>query len=326
MFTTVPRWFFSESLPGCFEYHSCVSDVGLVQISPLEEDIEATVKALDRAPWRDGETIARLARRLVDLDCGLVIADISPLGLRLARRAGLPSVLIENFTWDWIYDNLEAPAALRRHGDDLAADFAAADLRIQTHPVCAPVSDAVRVGTVARGPRLPRHEIRRRLGVPAEAAMVLASMGGVPWAWRPFDQPTDEGGPWVVVPGGADPEQRRERLVLLPFHSAHYHPDLVHAADVVVGKLGYSTVAETCHAGAALAYVERPRFPESPVLAGFVDRHLAARALGSDELENGAWLPAVRELFTAERKAPLAAEGADQAADAILQRFSDVFG
>ncbi len=325
VFTTVPRWFFSESLPDCFEYHPCISDVGLVQISPLEEDVGATVAALDRAPWRDAETVTKLARRLVDLDCSLVIADISPLGLRVACRAGLPSVLVENFTWDWIYNELEAPAALRRQGEDLATDFAAADLRIQTRPVCDAVSHAVRVGIVAREAGLPRHEVRRRLGVPADATMVLASMGGVPWAYGPLDQLTHGGGPWVVVPGGADPEQRRGRLVLLPFHSAHYHPDLVHAADVVVGKLGYSTVAETCQAGAALAYVERPRFPESPVLARFVDRHLTSRALGSGDFENGAWLPVVRELLAETRKPPPAVDGAAEAAAVILQRFPEVF-
>jgi hypothetical protein len=326
IFTAVPEWFFSESLPDCFEYHPCVCDVGLVQISPLEEDVEATVEALDRAPWRDPETVTTLARRLVDLGCSLVIADISPLGLRLARRTGLPSVLVENFTWDWIYTELEAPAALRRHGDDLAADFVAADLRIQTRPVCDAVSHAVRVGTVAREPRLPRHEVRRRLGVPADASMVLASMGGVPWTYGNLDQLTFAGGAWIVVPGGADPEQRRGRLVLLPFHSAHYHPDLVHAADVVVGKLGYSTMAETFQAGAAMAYVERPRFPESPVLARFVDRHLTSRALDLEDFENGAWLPAVQELLAETCKPLPAVDGAAEAAAVILQRFPEVFG
>jgi hypothetical protein len=326
IFTTVPRWFFSESLPDCFEYHPCASDVGLVQVSPLEEDLEATLEALDRAPWRDPETVATLTRRLVDLGCSLVIADISPLGLRLARRTGLPSVLVENFTWDWIYRELEAPAALRRHGEDLAADFAAVDLLIQTRPVCSPVGHAVRVNVVARQPRLPRAEVRRRLGVPAEATMVLASMGGVPWNYGSLDHVTDGGGPWVVVPGAADPERRRGRLVLLPFHSAHYHPDLVHAADAVVGKLGYSTVAETCQAGAALAYVERPRFPESPVLAGYVNRHLTSRAITSEDFENGAWMPVVRELLAGARRPPPPDDGAAEAAAAILQRFPEVFG
>ncbi len=88
IFTTVPEWFFAESIPGCFEYHPCHADIGLVQLSPLEEDIEATARELAAAPWRDSKEIEKLARHLVQLDCALVFADISPLGLSVARRAG----------------------------------------------------------------------------------------------------------------------------------------------------------------------------------------------------------------------------------------------
>ena len=326
VFSTVPKWFFSESLPECFEYHPCVCDVGLVQISPLEEDLGATLDALDGAPWRDSKTVETLAGRLGQLGCALVVADISPLGLRVARRAGLPSVLVENFTWDWIYRNIEAPAAFGAHCDELAAESAAADLRIQASPVCRRVEGAVRVGPVARAPRRSRAEIRRLLEISEGDPMVLASMGGVAWDYGPLDGLAGGDGPWVVVPGGADRERRRGRLLALPFHGSYFHPDLVQAADVVVGKLGYSTVAETCQAGAALAYVERPRFPESPVLARFVDRSLTSAALARREFAAGQWLPVVRDLLTSTRMAPPAVGGADEAAAAILQKYSGVFG
>jgi len=326
IFTTVPRWFFAESLSDCFEYHHCCTDVGLVQVSPLEEDLEATVDALDRAGWRDSNVIDVLARCVGQLGCTLVLADISPLGLRVARRAGLASVLVENFTWDWIYHNIDAPAALAAHGDELVADFAAADLRIQTTPVCRTVTGAIRVGPVARTPRRSRAETRRRLRIPDADPMVLASMGGVSWDYGPLDRVAGADGPWVVVPGGAEGEMRRGRLLTLPFHSKYFHPDLVHAADVVVGKLGYSTVAEVCHAGTALAYVERPRFPESPVLARFVDRNLTAVMLEPAAFATGEWLPGVHEALTAPRKASAFGDGATEAAAAILQHFSDVLG
>ncbi len=324
IFTTVPRWFFVESLSDCFEYHHCCTDVGLVQISPLEEDLAATVEALDRAPWCDSSLVEALARTIGRLGCALVIADISPLGLRIARRAGLPSVLVENFTWDWIYHNIDGPDALAAHGDELAADFAGADLRIQTTPVCRSVAGAIEVGPVARAPRETRAETRRRLCIPEADQMVLASMGGVGWDYGPLDGMTGADGPWVVVPGGAESERRRGRLLELPFHSTFFHPDLVHAADVVVGKLGYSTVAEVYHAGTALAYVERPRFPESPVLARFVVRELTSVRLEPEAFATCEWLPGVHEALAAPRKAPAGGNGAVESAAGILDRFSDV--
>ena len=324
IFTTVPRWFFAESLSGCFEYHHCSTDIGLVQVSPLEEDLEATVDALDRAPWRDSSLVEALARTIGRLGCALVLADISPLGLRIARRAGLPSVLVENFTWDWIYLTIDATGPLGAHGDELAADFAAVDLRIQTTPVCRTVAGAIQVGPVARAPRETRVATRRRLRIPEADQMVLASMGGVGWDYGSLDGMTGADGPWVVVPGGAESERRRGRLLELPFHSTFFHPDLVHAADVVVGKLGYSTVAEVYQAGIALAYVERPQFPESPVLARFVDRELTSVVLEVRAFATGEWLPGVHEALAAPRKAPAGGDGAEEAAAAILDRFSGV--
>ncbi len=46
IFTLAPRWFFETSLPFAFSYHECLTDIGLVQSSPLEEDLPATLKRL----------------------------------------------------------------------------------------------------------------------------------------------------------------------------------------------------------------------------------------------------------------------------------------
>lgn len=325
IFSTVPEWFFAESLPFGFEYHPCHTDVGLVQLSPLEEDIAATLRALDEAPWRDSKEVEKMARQLGLLGCGIVLADISPLGLCVARCARLPSVVVENFTWDWIYNHIEGSPELGVYGDELASLFAQADLRIQTRPACQPLATAIQVGPVARSPRRSRAETRRRLEVPEDSPMVLASMGGLGWDYPALEHMVGGDGPWIVVPGGAEVERRRERLLLLPFHSSFFHPDLVHAADVVVGKLGYSTVAEVCQAGAALAYVERPRFPESPVLARFVDENVTSVVLGKAAFESGAWRSAVHEVLGAGRKAPCGADGAAETAAAVFERFPEIF-
>ncbi|MEZ4565569.1 MAG: hypothetical protein R2860_00925 [Desulfobacterales bacterium] len=47
IFTRTPEWFFKNSLAAPFVYHSCVTDVGLVQTDPLHFDPDKTI-----APWR----------------------------------------------------------------------------------------------------------------------------------------------------------------------------------------------------------------------------------------------------------------------------------
>ena len=326
VFTEVPRWFFAESLPRCFSYHHLVSDVGLVQISPLLEDPQATVDRLDEM-WRDGTRAEDLAARLRELDCSVVVVDVSPLGLAAANAVSLPTVLVENFTWDWIYArHPDAPPTLREHGRRMAGLFTSAALRIQTDPICEYSPTALRVPPVARAPHDGKTTTRKKLGVPADDTMIVVSMGGVPWDYGAFSRLERSDGPWIVVPGGSAGRKarRRGRLVLLPFHAEIYHPDLVEASDVVVSKLGYSTVAETYRSGAALAYVARPRFPESPVLARWVDEHMGAAEISEEALQDGSWLETAKILLASPRGKPAGPDGAVQAAESILERFGSV--
>ncbi|HEY5998545.1 MAG TPA: hypothetical protein VI078_04490, partial [bacterium] len=154
LFTTVPRWFFADSLGASFTLHPVVSDVGLVQPDPLTEDLPATVARLRAVYPPEPALLERLAQAMRRARCRLVLCDISPLGIAVARAAGLPSVLLENFTWDWIYRGYQrreprlAPAAAR-----LAVLGAQADLHVQATPVCRPSAAAVRVGPIGRRPR-----------------------------------------------------------------------------------------------------------------------------------------------------------------------------
>ena len=44
-------------------------------------------------------------------DARLVVSDAPPLGCAAAAAAGIPSVVITNFTWDWIYEGYAAHLA-----------------------------------------------------------------------------------------------------------------------------------------------------------------------------------------------------------------------
>ena len=328
LFTTVPRWFFEDSLEGPFVVHELDCDVGLVQRSPLVEDLEATVDRLRASPMWRPQAVRSVATALAEVRADLVVADISPLGLAAGRAAGMPTVLVENFTWDWIYEEYPgAPAELRSLGRKMAAWFDSADMRIQAEPSCREIPGASTVSPVARPPRLGRGELRRALAVPEDDPMVLVSMGGVAWDAGPTASIVVEGGPWIVMPGGTDgAPRRRGHLVQLPFHSKFFHPDLVAASDVVVGKLGYSTVAEAFTSGTALAWIGRPRFPESPVLGRWVTENMVAEEMAEDAFDDGSWLEVVGRLLERPRSEAARANGAGEVAEIILQRYGKEFG
>lgn len=320
--TTVPRWFFAQSLSTPFRLHRVITDIGLVQRTPLDEDLPATVRRLDTLLCDRGHGLGRLVDRIGRLGCRLVIADISPLGIAAARRLGIPAVLIENFTWDWIYRGYSKfEPRLERYAAVLAEQAAMADLHIQTAPVCRRDDAAVLVSPVARRSRLSPGQVRGELRVPADEPVVLLTMGGIRWSCEGLAPLEGDRRAWYVVPGGAAERRTRGHLVTLPFHSELYHPDLVQAADVVVGKLGYSTVAEVYHGRSAMAYLRRSRFPESPVLADFVRREAPSAEVAERDFRDGSWLDVVSRLLDAPRSRTPTSNGADEAADVILNRF-----
>lgn len=321
LWTTVPEWFFRESLTVSFRYRALACDVGLVQRSPVEEDLEATVAGLERW-WSRCEQLhlREVAGALVAERCDLVVCDIAPFGLVAAREAGVRSVLLENFTWDWIYEPLvAAEPGLAAWVERFRAWFALADLRIQMEPVCAPApgAGAVVVPPVARSPRSGRLAVRQRLGVEPGQSMVLVSLGGVEHRLDRLAPLRARRRAVFVLPGAADAERWEGNLRLLPHRSPVQHPDLVAAADLAAGKLGYSTVAEAVAAGTPLLYVPRPGFRESAVLERYVGERLPAAAIGWEELESGEWVEKLSDLLAAPRPAARRSEGAGRVADTI---------
>ena len=319
VFTLVPEWFFLDSLACPFRYHILRTDVGLVQTTALAEDPHATLALLEDFLLFKDDLVDRLATELRDLSCGLMLADISPLGIAAARHAGIPSALIENFTWDWIYGAyLDAYPAFEGPIAVLTRLFEAADLRIQTEPVCRPVAGAVTVPPVSRTPRTGRDEVRRRLAIPAEARMVLVTMGGTPWQHASLARLETFSHVIFVIPGTADSPERRGSLVALPHRSGHYHPDLVHASDAIVGKLGYSTLAETYAAAVPFGYAPRPTFRESAPLASFIGNRMAGLEVTPEELYSGSWPARVPELLALGRPTARRENGARAAARLLL--------
>jgi len=324
LWTTVPAWFCRESLSGPFRYRPLACDVGLVQRSPVEEDLGATVAALGRW-WSATEKLhlREVVDALVAERCDLVVCDIAPLGLVAARAAGICSVLMENFTWDWIYEPLvAAEPGFAPWVERLRSWVALADLRLQLEPVCAPVASGIPIPPVARRPRLGAEAVRARLGVGAGETFVLVSLGGVAHRLDRLAPLVERGGSVFVLPGAADEERWDRNLRLLPHHSPVHHPDLVAAADLVVGKLGYSTVAEAVAAGARMLYVPRPGFRESAVLERYVGERLPARAIEWGELESGEWVERLGALLALPRPPARERLGAEVAARTLARHLA----
>ncbi len=315
IFTTVPEWFFNDSLSARFRYHPLKTDIGFVQTSPLLEDLDATLSALDEfLPFEAGRT-SDLAGKLSSLGCRLVICDIAPLGIAVAEKAGIPSVLVENFTWDWLYAGYpQWNGRFQRHIDYLGKVFANADVHIQTDPICRKSEADLAVPPMSRKLRKSRENVRKALSIGDDQQMVVVTMGGIEERYGFLERLKARPEVRFVIPGGASEKRIEDNLLLLPQRSGVYHPDLINACDALVGKAGYSTIAEAFQAGVPFGYIPRPGFPEMPGLVAFMEDRMPSMAISPEDFETGAWISRLDDLLSIGRVEEARPNGADAVA------------
>jgi len=317
--TAVPRWFFEDSLSFRFDHTDKVTDIGLVQSNAIEEDIEATCEALELFWPPDESWLEDEVRRLRSVSTDRIVADISPLGLAVAERGRFSSVLVENFTWDWIYEHQTgATERLLQFSDQYRALYATVpDLVIQATPFCVARSGSLAAAPISRRMRMSRAEIRERLSIAEDRPSILLTMGGLSWDYDFLDRLLER--PEVfIVPGGAEETTVRRNLRLLPHRSEYFHPDLVGATDALVGKVGYSTLAEAYAARTRFAFLDRPGFAESRILPLWLQEQLPAIEITREEFENATWLDRIDRLLAEPRPRYKVRDGALEAARAIL--------
>ena len=333
IFTQVPEWFFQDSLSGPYGHHALLTDIGLAQKTSLVEDVPETLRRLDDFLPFDASPIREIASEINQLQCQMIICDIAPMGIAVARDAAIPSILIENFTWDWIYEEYRKDAPkLSQYITYLGEMFDAADYHVQTRPVCHPRHVDLTTPPVGRKTRTPRQQVRQQLGIPEGAKLVMITMGGIPWQYNFLDHLGDQNGVYFIIPGAdkltrgpnpslatTSPLTGRGKVVLLPHHSDYFHPDLVNAADAVIGKAGYSTVAEVYNAGIPFGYVGRPTFRETQALTAFIEQEMKGLPIAETQFQSGSWLSSLADLLALPRIQRNHSYGADQIADFICE-------
>jgi len=319
LFAATPTWFFDESVKGLYTYHRVQTDVGLRQASALVHDVPATAAALDTLLPFDDAWVEGLAAAVVKAGCRGVVCDIAPLGIAVAERADVPSVLVENFTWPWLYEPLfgEAPE-LDHHAAILAEWFGRASLHVQTEPLCLrrPGAD-LHAPPMSRPARSTREEVRAGLGVAHDAQVVVLTMGGVPEALPFLPRLRDLPDVTFLVTGA--PETRVDgNLRLFANDERLYMPDLVRAADALVAKAGYSTIAEVWTEGRPMAFVTRADFRETAPLREWITKEIPGFEIHGRDFASGDWVERVPELLAMPSHGPQAERGADAVARFVV--------
>lgn len=323
IFGQTPGWFFDKLPTRSYRLHPAVTDVGFVQHTPLVEDLPQTLDRLESFTAGLQTQADVVARKLKQDGSCLALCDISPLGILAARQAGIPSVIVENFTWDWLYRHYTGsfPRFLKM-AEFFDQIYRQADLHIQTEPLCRHIEGLPICSPASRLPVYPPEWVRSRLGISSSARIALVSLGDLLKQYPGLNRAAMRMSGWIfLIPDAAAKLERQDNLVLLPRHFEIGHPDLANASTVLVAKSGYSTIAEAYACGIPFGYLNRPQFPESDYLESFLQREMPALEITNEEMLSGDWTGCLAELELLPRRPHLDSNGADEISRLIYNRM-----
>ncbi|MDQ6995877.1 MAG: hypothetical protein Q9M82_00270 [Mariprofundus sp.] len=295
-----------------FELEQTPVDVGVVQKSAIEEDREASIRQLRRWVEQMDQQIAREIACLQAFKPSLILSDISPLAFPVAKALGVPGIGLATLDWHTIYSHWLAeddPVIVK-----LAQAYGACDVLL-VPPMAMEMSvfpNRRDIGLVVSRPvAIPNPvdgEQRKKAlvlfggcGNPAFDLQALAGMDG--WLFLIPDAPKDA------------PENVK---------AIHFGPDLravdvMGFVDVVVCKPGYGVLSECWVTATPIAWVERPDFPEFPMLKTWLETSMPAAGISRLDFQQANWRTELENAANHSICFPaLHRDGVEEAADIIL--------
>lgn len=241
------------------------TDVGpIVDSKSNRLDPNLTFESFSR--WIQGgkEWIAREMVALgSDRSPDLIVTDISPMALKLARKIGCPCITVANFSWIDLLKPL--PYHKEKEGilSWLSECFAVPDLVIKL-PFSMKMdgfrSSRIRVASLLyRKPTLSVEETKMQLGGEINKPLIVVSLGCHLPLHLDFD--TNEA---QVVMLSPVPIKMNERI--LPIVGHPESQNIIQAADFVIAKAGYSTLAECTAFRCPIDLIPREGYPEDAIL------------------------------------------------------------
>ncbi|WP_167631811.1 hypothetical protein [Mariprofundus ferrooxydans] len=288
-------------------------DIGVVQKSAIEEDRDASIQQMRL--WLTGfdANVQREIELLREFAPTLVLSNISPLAFPAAKALSIPAIGLATLDWHTIYSHW------------LAADDPVLEILATAYRVC----DLLLTPPMAM--QMPIFS--RQQQIPLIAAVADSSA---------YSAPTVAGQIALVIFGGsAQPPydiQALSRLdswqFLIPHLSTtdipvnvtpvRFGPDLravdvMAHVDTVVCKPGYGILAECWSTQTPIAWVERPDFPEFPMLKGWLQNRFPAAGMSRSDFAAGQWGRALAASIASPRSFPATAgDGAIVAAEVCL--------
>jgi hypothetical protein len=295
-------------------------DIGMLMSSALDVDAEASADAY-RAFHRDWEaSVMHEAAALRELKPDFVLANVGYLPLAGAYHAGIPCAAMSSLNWADIFahycGHLAGARQIITHMED-AYGRAEAFLRLTPG---MPMNERYRlqgIGPVANVGRFRRDEINARLNLPPGRKVVLVSLGGIAGQLPTDHWPRLHGVTWLVPASWRSGHPDACALESLGMSFG----DILASADTLICKPGYGSFVEAACSGVPVLYSRRDDWPETAVLAAWLDKHGECREVSRTALESGDFAAALQHLLARPKPLPVVPAGIIDAVDWLETRL-----
>jgi L-arabinokinase len=295
--TPTPQKFFN--FPNV-TYHHQRYDIGLIQPDSLSVDVEATFQWFREFLASQVHLIDEEVAFIHEQGVQLIVSDMPPIAFEIADQANIPSIACTHFTWDWVYG--QYLPEYDHHADivnTLKASYNKATLALQmpfAHEFDM-FSQIEEIPLVINLPTESKQALRQSFNVPEHHKVCLLSMGGMAWGDNDVSALREiEGWTFWVMPDMWEHVSDLSYCHLIPTDYPNYQ-NLIAAADVLVGKAGWSTVAEVIAHRTPMLYTVRTGYSENTLLVDALERLMPIAAMSkSRRFQSGEWVAYLDEL------------------------------
>ncbi|KAJ0666517.1 putative L-arabinokinase [Helianthus annuus] len=269
-----------------------VLDCGAVQADALTVDRLASLeKYSETAVAPRASILATEVKWLNSIKADLVVSDVVAVACRAAADAGIRSVCVTNFSWDFIYAEYVMAAGYHHRSIvwQIAEDYSHCEflIRLPGYTPMPAFRDVIDVPLVVRRLHKSRKEVRSVMGISEDVKLVILNFGGQPAGWKLKEEYLPPG--WLCLVCGASEQELPPNFIKLP--KDVYTPDVMAASDCMLGKIGYGTVSEALAYKLPFVFVRRDYFNEEPFLRNMLEYYQGGVEMIRRDLLTGHWIP-----------------------------------
>jgi hypothetical protein len=300
-----------------FTHLQTEGDIGMVMISPLEVDIQASLSAYRQFHTDWNRRVDEEALLLKELQADLIFSNVGYLALAGAQQAQIPNVALCSLNWADIYrDCCCVDDSIYRQ---IQSCYAGVSVFFRTTPGM-PMNDIARVipvAPIAVTGINRRDEINRHLGLSKQEKLILISMGGINSRIAMENWPRIDGIRYLVQ---ANWQTEHPDAILIESLPVSFS-DLLASSDALLCKPGYGSFVEACCCAVPVLYVGRPNWPESSALIEWLEQHGRSREISPYALQSGEIAADLEKLWGAEQAKAVIPSGAQQVANWIAEKL-----